>query len=1237
MQFFKDGPDIPDRLLQEHEDGHVVFFCGAGISIPAKLPAFEGLVRGLVEWFGPPSPDVQAAMKAKKYDVAIGLLEARCVDGRKSLRKQLAKLLTPSPNAARSTGTHVSLLKLAKDRDGRIRLVTTNFDHLFEHAICDLGVNVRRTQAPTLPVPKSRWNGLVYLHGLLPNDPGSGELDDLVLSSGDFGRAYLTERWAARFVSELFRNFTVCFVGYSINDPVLRYMTDAIASDRMLNEVPREMFAFAEAGKGKQEQIRREWESKGVTPILYKCHRKHALLHRTLVEWSRTYSDGITGKVRIVSDCARNDPATSNPGDNFAGRWLWAISDSGGLPAREFASRPPTPSLKWLNVLCSMHLQEARHPLGSALEAWIFDRGSFDIKFRDVVPHLAQWLCHHLDDPELLFWVVRNGGAISEEFAQRIHWRLRQLDSQERKENEGEGDQFMENSSAARLRPAMRKLWGLVLSGRVFNPCIANSLWDWRDRFGEHGLTLSLRLRLREFLSPRVQLREPFPLSPELRVGSKTDSINEIASCDVFTAASGVSSCILDEIWHLPAWRDALPRMLNDFTGLLRDAMDLLRELEAANFHCDGSYSRLPSLQQASRHSDPTEWSLLIDLVRDAWVEVEKKSPHDARVYAEQWWLEPYPIFKRLCFFAAQHFGIIPESMALEWLLADDHYWLWSLETESEVLALLRLATKSMKPEEISTLERAILSGPPRFQSSDEGSAGDDREGIEILLRLGSIGGARHQLSLAARDKFKELSSNFPSIQFGEDGSLIQSRDDEVMHLHFRQKKVPRVPREMVAWLSLHPDPPHWNSDDWVQCCREEFRKTAWALRVLAKRDEWPASRWGGALLAWSQEGLRTRSWRCIAPLLANAPDTLLLAVVGDLSWWLRSVVESTDVHQALFVKFCERILRLDLGTQERGSDPLDKAYAHPVGKLTEALLIWWGKSKPKKDQALPAVLVEIFTDLCDTTTEEYWPGRVMLCSRASGLFAVDQKWAENHLLPLFDWEKSGVEARAAWAGYLWSLRLDRSFIEAIKQSALGTPYKYTDLGKDGERFAVWLTIAMLDRGDTFTQIEAKRAMSELPSGGLKHGSRAVEDAFESIAEEQRPEYWKNRVRPFLKEVWPKSKDLASPEVTRSFAGVCILAGQDFPDALEVVKHWLVGFPPVRPFSIVVDLEKSDLCTRFPRPALEFINLVIQENDHLLPRELRTCLDAIKGACPDLESDPRLRRLEDCWKLHGLE
>ena len=254
MQFVNNGPDIPERLLQAHEDGRVVFFCGAGISYPARLPGFGGLVKKLYASLNVvPNAVQQAAIKAGYFDTAIGLLEADIVGGRKEglVREALAKVLKPDLTAPNATSTHEALLTLSKSRKGRMRLITTNFDRLFEEVIATQAKPPKRFDAPLLPVPKNRWDGLVYLHGLLADSPTPSDLDRLVISSGDFGLAYLTERWAARFVSELFRNYTVGFVGYSINDPVLRYMMDALAADRLLGEHTPDMFAFGSYPKGK--------------------------------------------------------------------------------------------------------------------------------------------------------------------------------------------------------------------------------------------------------------------------------------------------------------------------------------------------------------------------------------------------------------------------------------------------------------------------------------------------------------------------------------------------------------------------------------------------------------------------------------------------------------------------------------------------------------------------------------------------------------------------------------------------------------------------------------------------------------------------------------------------------------------------------------------------------------------------------------------------------------------------
>ena len=92
MQFVKNGPDIPERLLQAHEDGQVVFFCGAGISYPAGLPGFAGLVDRVYANLAVQRNSIQqAAINAGQFDTAIGLLEAEIVGGRKAVRKELAK------------------------------------------------------------------------------------------------------------------------------------------------------------------------------------------------------------------------------------------------------------------------------------------------------------------------------------------------------------------------------------------------------------------------------------------------------------------------------------------------------------------------------------------------------------------------------------------------------------------------------------------------------------------------------------------------------------------------------------------------------------------------------------------------------------------------------------------------------------------------------------------------------------------------------------------------------------------------------------------------------------------------------------------------------------------------------------------------------------------------------------------------------------------------------------------
>jgi hypothetical protein len=88
VQFVRNGPDIPEHLIQAHEEGRVIFFCGAGISYPAVLPGFRGLVRKLYASLGANPDSIESAASAEgRYDTTIGLLESRFpADARLSAR-----------------------------------------------------------------------------------------------------------------------------------------------------------------------------------------------------------------------------------------------------------------------------------------------------------------------------------------------------------------------------------------------------------------------------------------------------------------------------------------------------------------------------------------------------------------------------------------------------------------------------------------------------------------------------------------------------------------------------------------------------------------------------------------------------------------------------------------------------------------------------------------------------------------------------------------------------------------------------------------------------------------------------------------------------------------------------------------------------------------------------------------------------------------------------------------------
>jgi hypothetical protein len=236
LRFVETGADIPDELIRAVANGTVTFLCGAGVSHRAQLPMFGKLTNDVYAALGASSEEEPAernAVKNFEYDRALRSLEkrTRLPKSPSSVREAVANLLKapkgPFPD-------HEALLGLSCDGEGRPRILTTNFDTLFERAARKLGLHdVPSHAGVSLPRAGSERDfGILHLHGRIADKSLKLELSDLVLTSADFGDAYLRNGWASRYIEDRMRLGTLVLVGYRAEDAAMRLLLEALDADR---------------------------------------------------------------------------------------------------------------------------------------------------------------------------------------------------------------------------------------------------------------------------------------------------------------------------------------------------------------------------------------------------------------------------------------------------------------------------------------------------------------------------------------------------------------------------------------------------------------------------------------------------------------------------------------------------------------------------------------------------------------------------------------------------------------------------------------------------------------------------------------------------------------------------------------------------------------------------------------------------------------------------------------------
>jgi hypothetical protein len=627
IQWIPDGPELPVEVLESLEDGDLVLFCGAGISVRAGLPTFKKLVQSVYDFFPDTSQEIEDLIESNQYDRAFYALEAHYG---KIARRQVHELLKLQPGADRST--HEAVLRLATGKDGKLRLVTTNFDLAFESKDVQFQVDC----APKLPIAKKeRWNSLVYLHGrLVSSDP---DCENLVLSSADFGLAYLTERWASRFITELFRRFKVLFIGYSADDPVMRYMLDAFAADRAIGESVSTAFALAAAGPDEVDRVAAEWNSKRVQPILYKVDEHgHERLHSTLKHWADRHALGMQGRAAIIGEQAHS------PGIRSARQQVcWALGDVTGHASRIFANVEPCPPFEWLEHLddaglLSLH-EDAFSKEASLLSPLCATSRSPDFRPHRISANLAYWVASHLKDRRLVEWAIERGTYLHASLRAIIRRKLSQQPA---------SNGFPEG---------LHRFWAIITSEDY-----ASNLYSLDSAFS-NTFEIVERLNNGEW-NPVLRREVIAALTPFLRLERAWPGISEPKSeqrLSAYTKGAVILRAEQSAVYiygALVSHKDrsrVLLDLVYEASYLVDRVCDLLISSEDAGDGFDYSYIWRPSIEQHHQNMDHQPWLMLVSLARDSFLKLADADPFSGRILIDHWRASRIPLLRRFVFFAA--------------------------------------------------------------------------------------------------------------------------------------------------------------------------------------------------------------------------------------------------------------------------------------------------------------------------------------------------------------------------------------------------------------------------------------------------------------------------------------------------------------------------------------------------------------------------------------------------------
>ena len=147
------GIDFPNEIINAIKNKSLVVFAGAGVSMytPTSLPDFKNLTKQIAEGSG------KELKNKDSCEVFLGNLNACGTD----VNKLAANILSGA--SLEHNKLHKAIVDLFQSNED-IKIVTTNYDKMFEQVIEEREETVKTYNVPALPLGND-INGIIHIHG----------------------------------------------------------------------------------------------------------------------------------------------------------------------------------------------------------------------------------------------------------------------------------------------------------------------------------------------------------------------------------------------------------------------------------------------------------------------------------------------------------------------------------------------------------------------------------------------------------------------------------------------------------------------------------------------------------------------------------------------------------------------------------------------------------------------------------------------------------------------------------------------------------------------------------------------------------------------------------------------------------------------------------------------------------------------------------------------------------------